>query len=181
MISATDRRRLLEIARVAIGAHLGMNASAFVDALADARGGGAFVSLHGPDGLRGCIGYIESDEPVSRLVAQCAVAAATRDPRFPRVTAAELPLLNIEVSVLGPLEPVRDLGDVAVGRHGVVVEKRAHRGLLLPQVAVEWNWDAETLIGEACLKAGLSRDAWRLGATLWRFEAEVFAESRERA
>jgi AmmeMemoRadiSam system protein A len=180
MTSPSDRRRLLEIARAAIGAHLGIQATEPIDALGDRCGGGAFVSLHGRQGLRGCIGHIESDEPVSRLVARCAVAAATRDPRFPAVTRPELPFLHIEVSILGPLEPVRVLGDVAVGRHGVVVEKGVYRGLLLPQVAVEWDWDAETFVSQACLKAGLAADAWKLEATLWRFEAEVFAESRGR-
>jgi uncharacterized protein (TIGR00296 family) len=78
--------------------------------------------------------------------------------------------------VLGPLEPVASLEDIEIGRHGLVIELGWHRGLLLPQVATEWEWDRQTFVEQTCHKAGLPRDAWQKGAKLWKFEAEVFGE-----
>jgi uncharacterized protein (TIGR00296 family) len=80
----------------------------------------------------------------------------------------------VEISVLGPLERVEALGEIVVGRHGLLVEHDRRRGLLLPQVATDYRWTAEIFVEQTCLKAGLSRDGWHRGATLWRFEAEVF-------
>jgi uncharacterized protein (TIGR00296 family) len=110
------------------------------------------------------------------VVTRCAVAAGSTDPRFPPITRTELDELDIEISLLGPLEPIAGPEDIAVGRHGLVVEMGWQRGLLLPQVATEWNWDAETFLSHTCHKAGLPRDAWKHGAKLWRFDAEVFGE-----
>lgn len=99
------------------------------------------------------------------------------DPRFDPVAPAEVRHLSVEISVLGPREPVYARDDVVVGRHGLLVEKGWRRGLLLPQVAVEWRWDAATFIAQTCHKAGLPTDAWPdRGAALFRFEAEVFGE-----
>jgi uncharacterized protein (TIGR00296 family) len=88
----------------------------------------------------------------------------------------EVDEVMIEISLLGPLEHITGAADVVIGRHGLVVEQRGQRGLLLPQVAVEWQWDADTFLAHACHKAGLPREAWKHGASLWRFEAEVFSE-----
>ncbi|MEN3337520.1 MAG: uncharacterized protein V7647_1196, partial [Acidobacteriota bacterium] len=111
-------------------------------------------------------------------VLRCAGDAATADPRFPRVAPAELPELSVEVSVLGPLEPVdpMDPAAIAVGRHGLVAEQGHRRGLLLPQVASERGWTVEQFLQQTCIKAGLAADAWRRGARIWRFDAEVFGE-----
>ena len=181
MTSDTDRRALLQLARHAIVAHV--TGQPPVVPLLDgalARGGGAFVTLHTGGELRGCIGHIADDEPLGRVISRCAVAACSDDPRFPPVGRAELDALDIELSLLGPLEPIAGPGDIDIGRHGLVVELGWKRGLLLPQVATEWHWDAETFLAHACLKAGLPKDAWRHGATLWRFEAEVFGEPSPR-
>ena len=104
------------------------------------------------------------------------------DPRFVdyfrSVTPeSELAELSIEVSLLGPLEPVSSSAEVEIGRHGLVIERGRRRGLLLPQVACEWGWDAETFLAQTCRKAGLPLDAWRSGARIWRFEAEVFGDT----
>jgi uncharacterized protein (TIGR00296 family) len=104
------------------------------------------------------------------------VSAATGDPRFPPVGRGELSGLDLEVSVLGPREAIGGPDEILVGRHGVIVERDGRRGVLLPQVAVEWRWDAARFVAETCRKAGLPSDAWQRGARLWRFEAEVFAE-----
>ena len=126
-----------------------------------------------PDGSR----WPLRSRPLGRVIARCAIAAGTEDPRFPAVTPGELHELEIELSIMGPLEPVADLGEIHIGRHGLVVEQGWHRGLLLPQVATEWHWDVRDFVAETCRKAGLSRDAWKSGAKIWKFEAEVFGES----
>ena len=136
------------------------------------------MTLHKRGELRGCIGHIEPTEPIGRVVPRCAVAACSSDSRFPPVAAGELDVIDIEISLLGPLEAIAGPQEISVGRHGLVVERGWRRGLLLPQVAAEWGWDAETLLSHTCLKAGLAHDAWRKGAQVWRFEAEVFSEVR---
>jgi AmmeMemoRadiSam system protein A len=178
MTSDHDRALLLRLAREAISAHVGVvRADVPVMSGVLARLGGAFVTLHNHGDLRGCIGHIEPTEPLGGVVARCAVAACSSDPRFPRIAPAELDEIDIEISLLGPIEPIAGPQDVEVGRHGLVVESGRQRGLLLPQVAIEWSWDAEAFLAQTCHKAGLPRDAWKHGAKLWRFEAEVFGEA----
>jgi len=175
--SDADRTLLLRLARRAIAAHVtGSPPPALELAGVLTRPSGVFVSLHNHGDLRGCIGHIEPTDPLGRIVVRCAVAACSTDPRFPAVTAAELPDLDIELSLLGPLEPIAAAGDIEIGRHGLVVEHGWNRGLLLPQVATEWNWDAASFLAHTCHKAGLPTDAWQKGARIWRFEAEVFGE-----
>jgi AmmeMemoRadiSam system protein A len=180
MTSEHDRQLLLQLAREAIAAHV--RQSTIQSATRDpqpailARPGGAFVTLHKRGDLRGCIGHIEPTEPLGRVVPRCAVAACSSDPRFPPVAAGELDALDIEISLLGPLEAIAGPQDIVVGRDGLVVERGWQRGLLLPQVATEWGWDAQTFLAHTCQKAGLPRDAWQKGAKVWRFEAEVFGE-----
>lgn len=177
MTSEIDRHRLLQIARASVHAHVhGDPPPAPGESDLDARRGGAFVTLHCDGRLRGCIGHIEADEPLPRVVARCAISACSADPRFPPVATAELDGISIELSILGPLEPIRGPHDIEIGRHGLVVEKGWRRGLLLPQVAVEWHWDRERFLDHTCRKAGLPPDAWKYGAAVWRFEAEVFGE-----
>ena len=177
MTSDADRRLLLSLAREAIAAHVsGNHMSEPPLAGVLQRIGGAFVTIHNRGDLRGCIGHVEADEPLGRLIPRMAVAACSSDPRFPAVTERELPRLDLEISLLGPLEPAASAEDIEIGRHGLVVELGWHRGLLLPQVATEWKWDRETFLAHTCHKAGLPRDAWRNGATIFRFEAEVFGE-----
>ncbi len=180
MTSEHDRDLLLRLAREALAAHVG-TAPAHVpgDAGILAQPGGAFVTLHNHGELRGCIGHIEPTEPIGKVVTRCAVAAGTTDPRFPPITRRELDELQIEISLLGRLEPIAGPEDIEVGRHGVVVEQGWQRGLLLPQVAAEWQWDAETFLAQTCHKAGLPRDAWKHGARAFRFEAEVFGEAKK--
>ena len=130
--------------------------------------------------LRGCVGRVESDRPLDETVRDVARAAAGEDPRFPALRPAELAHVVIEVSVLGALEPCAGPDALIAGRHGVLVEQGGRRGLLLPQVAVEQGWSASACVAQACVKAGLRPDAWRRGAALFRFEAEVFEEDCRR-
>jgi len=138
--------------------------------------GAAFVSLHYQGRLRGCIGTLRAERPLHRMVAQMALSAAFDDPRFPPLTKSELPGVDIEVSRLSPLVPALP-EEICPGRHGVCVTQGDHRGVFLPQVALEYHWDRETLLRELCRKALLPPDAWRRpGTTLMLFEAEVFGE-----
>jgi len=176
--SAEEQRTLLRAARESIAAHLGgrrPDLPAATGALARKRG--AFVTLHGRDGeLRGCVGLLRSDGSLLETVARMAVAAAVEDGRFDPVTAAELRELRVEISALGPLEPIRP-EDVEVGRHGLLVSYGSRRGVLLPQVPIEYGWDRETFLAHTCGKAGLPEDPWRKpGVELLAFTAEVFGE-----
>lgn len=137
--------------------------------------GAAFVTLRRGEALRGCIGWTEARAPLYRTVQECAAAAATQDPRFFPVTPAEMDGLDIEISVLSPLSLVRP-EDVAVGVHGLLIRKGTKRGLLLPQVPVEYGWGRRTFLSQVCEKAGLPPDTWREGAELYSFTAEVFGE-----
>ena len=107
-------------------------------------------------------------------VIRTAIYAATEDPRFTPVTPEELNDLEIEISVLTPLKKIDNPRLVQVGKHGLVIAMGRNRGLLLPQVPVENNWDRETFLDQACLKAGLPADAWKKGAEISVFEAIVF-------
>jgi AmmeMemoRadiSam system protein A len=136
---------------------------------------GAFVSLHKKGHLRGCIGYVHATRSLCRTVMEAAEAAASRDPRFPPVQAVELPDLDVEISVLSLVRAVRP-EEVQVGTHGLLITQDRHQGLLLPQVAFEHQWDRELFLEETCRKAGLAPDAWRRGATIEAFTADVFGE-----
>ena len=174
-LTESSRQTLLNIARTAIVGHV----SGLPFSSPDAAGelglcAGAFVSIHHDDRLRGCIGHIEADQALALVVARSAVAACSADPRFAPLAAAELAHVDIEISVLGPLERVADVEEIVVGRDGLLVERGRYRGLLLPQVAVEWRWDRNTFLEQTCHNAGLPPDAWRSGAAVRRFEANVF-------
>jgi len=181
-LDASQRTGLLGIARRALGGYLGTGK---IPPEEGAQGklaapGAAFVTLTKNGRLRGCIGYTEAVAPLYKVVQECAVAAATEDPRFPPVSLNELSSLRVEISVLTPLVPILP-EEVEVGRHGLMVEQGRMRGLLLPQVAVESGWDRETFLDQTCVKAGLSPSAWRHGATLRAFTAEVFGEEENAA
>ena len=138
---------------------------------------GVFVSLHKAGALRGCIGYIVSHNPVYQTVIDAAVSAAFNDPRFNPLRADELDSLDIEISLLSPPVEVSDPEEIKVGRDGLIITEGHYRGLLLPQVATEYGWDRETFLAHTCNKAGLPSDAWKHGALIERFEAQVFGET----
>ncbi len=138
---------------------------------------GAFVTLKIHGSLRGCIGYVIAREPLWLTVRDNVLNAALHDPRFPALTAEELPRTKIEISALTPLEFVDDPSDVEVGRDGLMIERGSARGLLLPQVPVEHGWDRDTFLDQTCHKAGMEPGCWRDQATrILRFRAEVFSE-----
>ncbi|MCK4755655.1 AmmeMemoRadiSam system protein A [candidate division WOR-3 bacterium] len=136
---------------------------------------GIFVTLNKHGNLRGCIGRIISDQPLYVSCQLMAKAAALEDPRFPLVTEKELPDLEIEISVLTPLERVKNFDDIVIGRDGLYIIKGHYRGLLLPQVAAEYGWTVEEFLEETCHKAGLPSNAYKEKDTeIYKFSAEVF-------
>lgn len=178
MLSDTHKQALLDLARRAVFAQVAHAATPAPPDIELPHASGAFVTIRRNGALRGCLGALQCPDGLAREVARCAADAASRDPRFPPVSPAELSDLSVEVSVLGPLEKIdpHDRDAVAIGRHGLLAEQGRRRGLLLPQVATEWGWTPEQFLSQTCLKAGLPADAWRNGAGIHRFEAEVFGE-----
>ncbi|HEY2321870.1 MAG TPA: AmmeMemoRadiSam system protein A [Thermoanaerobaculia bacterium] len=180
MLNVPQRKQLLTLARESIaavfaGKRLEPAADAYDDDLR--RPAGAFVTLTENDDLRGCIGSIEPVAPLYLAVAQSAVNAAFRDPRFQSLRSDELPRIEIEISVMGPIERVVNVDDIVVGRDGLIIRRGGYAGLLLPQVATEYGWDRETFLEQTCYKAGLPRHSWReAGTTIEKFAAEVFGE-----
>jgi uncharacterized protein len=194
VVTRTEAHSAILLARRAIEARLGPNppkdpaapfqGSAMAPIFDERRG--VFVTLKAhPSGLlRGCIGYPLPVHPLRLAVPRMAVAAAVEDPRFPPLSAREWPHVRLEISVLTPPElmdgtsPVDRVNGVMVGRDGLIVEADGEAGLLLPQVAAEEGWDAETFLAATSEKAGLGLDAWRRpDAVVYRFSAEVFAET----
>jgi AmmeMemoRadiSam system protein A len=138
---------------------------------------GAFVTLHRRGRLRGCVGQLPGRDSLAEVVAHCARSAALHDSRFEPVTSAELSEIEIEVSVLSALEDVT-LGAIEPGKHGLVVSQGRQRGVLLPQVATQFNWGAQRFLEETCVKAGLDREAWKDPTTkVQAFTAEVFSDA----
>ena len=176
--SPSERSLLLKLAHASIEA--AVEGREFAPAgpsahLAEPRG--VFTTIYLRGQLRGCVGYVFALAPLYRGVAETARAAAFDDSRFMPVSRDEAYELEVALSVLSPLAPIAP-AQVEIGRHGLLVSKVGHRGLLLPQVPVEHGWDRITFLEQTCLKAGLAEDAWKKGATLEGFTAEVFGDCR---
>jgi AmmeMemoRadiSam system protein A len=143
---------------------------------------GAFVTITKNGELRGCIGYVSPVQPLIETVRDVAALAASRDPRFPPVTPAELGELQYEVSVLSPFRRVLDVREIRVGQHGLLMKKGDHEGVLLPQVPVEAGWDRKTFLEGTARKAGLPPSAWKDDDTdIFLFSALVFNEGKSPA
>jgi AmmeMemoRadiSam system protein A len=181
-LTEAQQKLLLRLAREALEASVVTQRLPEIAPFADARFEccGAFVSLHKFEHLRGCIGHIEALKPLDETVRECAFSAALSDPRFEPVMPEELRDLRIEISVLSPFYEISP-EHLQVSQHGLLISRGLHRGLLLPQVAVHWKWDRERFLKETCRKAGLDEDAWRHGAKIEAFTAQVFAEPAEPA
>ena len=137
---------------------------------------GAFTTVYSRGQLRGCVGYPAATMPLYRAVIETAQSAAFEDPRFVPITLSEVPDLRVSISVLSLVFSIR-ADDVVVGRHGLIVSQHGSRGLLLPQVPLEHGWDRVTFLEQTCRKAGLPLNAWKSGAKLEAFTAEVFGDS----
>ena len=177
MLTADQRRYLLALAHASIERQVRGGAGIETETMPLPDASGVFVTIKQRGQLRGCLGTLQNRAGLAAEVVRCAADSASEDPRFPPVTAGELPDLSLEISVLGPLEAIEPRPDAfTLGVHGLVVEHGLQRGLLLPQVATEWGWDEEQFLRQTCIKAGLPTDAWRTGARIFRFAAEVFGD-----
>jgi len=177
-LSDDDRKAILELAaqgvREAVLHGLPLSTYPTFGIFVEPRG--LFVTLHHGKKLRGCIGVIEGSAPLGENLARCAADAALRDPRFAPLRPEELAGLEIEVSLLTPIHPIR-ADELEIGRHGLMVERGLQRGLLLPQVATEHRFSREQFLAETCVKAGLPRESWKEPETrLYGFECEIVAE-----
>ena len=141
---------------------------------------GAFVTLTQKGRLRGCIGAVESRDPLYKTVAAMAVQAALDDPRFPPLTLEELPKTHIEISLLSPLQRISKIQAIKMGTHGVMLHISGRRGLYLPQVGTQTGWNVETFLSNICSeKMGLPGDAWkRPEAEIYTFTVESIEEAR---
>jgi AmmeMemoRadiSam system protein B/AmmeMemoRadiSam system protein A len=136
---------------------------------------GIFVTINKHGNLRGCIGRLIGDQPLYLTCQRMARAAALEDPRFPPVTKDELLDLEIEISILTPMQQVKDKNEIVIGRDGLLIRKGMYSGVLLPQVASEYGWDVDEFLAQTCYKAGLPTDALKSKETeIYRFSAEVF-------
>ena len=143
---------------------------------------GAFVTLRTHGKLRGCIGRMVSDIPLHKLVSEMAVSAAKEDPRFSHIKPSELEGLEIDISVLSPLQKVDDPLNLELGRHGIYIKKGSSNGCFLPQVATETGWTKEEFLSQCCrMKAGLSSDAWKnKNVDVYIFTAEIISENNNK-
>jgi AmmeMemoRadiSam system protein A len=177
MLTSDQQRTLLDLARASIHAQVSGRPPAAAGPMELPDASGVFVTIKQRGQLRGCLGTLQNQRGLAAETIRCAADSATEDPRFPPVQPGELPELSLEISVLGPLEPIPpEPAAFRVGTHGLVVEQGIRRGLLLPQVAVEWGWTEEQFLRQTCVKAGLPPDAWQHGARVYRFAAEVFGD-----
>jgi uncharacterized protein (TIGR00296 family) len=190
MFSDEDGRLAVKAARSVVESHVKRESLPKLDLPNGFKNkSGVFVTLttHPRGDLRGCIGYPEPLLALEDALRDSAVSACSRDPRFPPVKRDELDTISIEVSLLTPPEEIKVKKPaelpmhVVVGSDGLIVQRGLNRGLLLPQVPVEWEWGPEEFLSHTCLKAGLTPDAWlRDGTKVFKFQAEVFSEDTPR-
>ncbi|MBU0684433.1 MAG: TIGR00296 family protein [Thermoplasmatota archaeon] len=188
MFSDEDGRLAVKIARAAVESHV--RRTKFEEPKVPdifKKNYGVFVTLttYPDDQLRGCIGYPEPVMPLINALKDAAISACSRDPRFPEVKPEELKRIRVEASLLTEPEEVKVkkpreyISCVKIGEDGLIMQRGYARGLLLPQVPVEWHWDAEEFLCQCCLKAGLMPDSWlQEGTKIFKFQAEVFSEDK---
>jgi AmmeMemoRadiSam system protein A len=175
-LSPADRATLLRVAHESIAA--GADGRSYSPGQAEgvlSEPRGVFTTLYRRGQLRGCVGYVSAVRPLVNAVAETAQAAAFEDTRFAPVEREEVAEIQVSLSVLSPTFPISP-EQIQIGRHGLMIRQHGHRGLLLPQVATEHNWGVETFLEQTCFKAGLPGDAWKHGAEIEAFTAEVFSD-----
>ena len=179
MLDKSDKSTLLKLARRTLEIYFKQEPVETVQAdrpeLLEYKG--AFVTLHQGEDLRGCIGQLQPDRELYKVVQHCTLGAAFEDSRFPPLQHEELEGLDIEISVLTPFSRIKDIDEITVGKHGLYIVQGYYRGLLLPQVAEQYGWDSNTFLEQTCYKAGLNESAWKDPRTeIYIFEADIFSE-----
>ncbi len=181
ILTIEEQQSLLNLARIEIGKRLDIDCSDYkyqpFELFKEERG--AFVTIHLHGDLRGCIGYIEPVASIEETIKDMAISAAFRDPRFMPLSKDEFSEIDLEISILSPIELVKDPNEIIVGQDGLIITKNGKKGLLLPQVPVEQNWDRITFLEHLCLKAGLSPNSWLDNPVLQKFSAVVFGEKND--
>lgn len=178
-LNAADRQTLLAIAKKAVREKV-LHKRIYEPktnspALLQSRG--AFVTLTKEGRLRGCIGYTAPLKALYLTVRDVAISAALSDPRFNAVGKEELDQLDYEISVLSPFRHVRDVKEIEIGKHGLLIKRGDYAGLLLPQVAADYGWDRQTFLQQTCRKAGLPANAWKdEDSDIFIFTAFVFSK-----
>ncbi len=182
-LNRKEQEILLKIARATLISHLTgspslkevLHEAIITDRMKEKRG--VFVTLKKSGHLRGCIGYIQGVKPIFEAVQDNARSASTKDYRFPPMNSSEIDKVKIEISVMSPLTQIDSLDEIKVGRDGLVIEHRRRRGVLLPQVATENNWNKEEFLNAICRKAGLPESTWKKEKpVIKKFSAQVFSE-----
>ena len=178
LLKLDQQRFLLELARKSIKYHLDTGKSLHIEnpagILKEKRG--AFVTLKTANNLKGCIGYPIPHQALYLTVMEAAEMAAFKDFRFDPLKKEDLPNTKIEISVLSLPWKITDTREIEMGKHGIIISQGINRGLLLPQVPIEWGWDLATYLRHGCLKAGLDEDTWEQGVKIEIFTAQVFSE-----
>lgn len=178
-LSLKQKEALLKLARDSILTHFEGKLPQMPEDELFRQKRGLFVSLHQGEELRGCIGYIKGYNTIAASVVEMARAAAFDDNRFSPIRREEMPLITIEISLLGDLIPVESHAEIQIGRDGLYLQHPYGSGLLLPQVATDWGWDVPTFLRQICQKAGLPYGILQdEQARLFRFTASVFAENQ---
>jgi len=179
-LTLTEKQTLLNLARNTISAYLAtgkvqeVDTAGFPDKLMEHSG--AFVTLNKQGKLRGCIGRFNADMPLHKVVQEMAISAATLDHRFSTVTQDELKHIEIEISVLTPMQKIKSIDEIELGRHGIYIKKGSNSGTFLPQVAIQTNWSLEEFLGHCARdKAGIGWEGWK-NADIFTYEAYVFGE-----
>jgi AmmeMemoRadiSam system protein A len=182
MLNREERASLLKLARDTIYARLHRESAPDFKLSSKVleQPCGAFVTLHKQGALRGCIGLVQAVKPLYQTVREMATASAFDDPRFPPLKKEEFNEIDLEISVMSPPRRIGDVKEIEVGRHGIIIKKGFHQGLLLPQVAKEQGWGREIFLEHTCYKAGLMGDCWKSDETeIYIFSAEVFGEKEK--
>lgn len=179
LLNAAEEEILLDIARTSIESHV-CNTKVCVVPREERRLNfkhGCFVTIKQKGKLRGCIGNFQSELPLFKEVSEIAIASASNDPRFYPLKIHDLDSISLQISVLSPLIKINNIDEIIIGKHGIYLECGHYRGVLLPQVAVENNWDRTTFLNQTCIKAGLLATAWQeSNADIYIFSAQVFGD-----
>jgi hypothetical protein len=179
-LNEQEKKELLSIARRTIEQYVNKNTIPEIETVKLSTNiktkCGVFVTLHKLGMLRGCIGHFEADKPLYKIVQEMAVAASTQDYRFSHVKPNEVKELEIEISALTPMQKIKSIDEIELGKHGIYIKKGSRGGTFLPQVATETGWTKEQFLGYCAQdKAGIGWEGWK-DADIYTYEALVFSE-----
>jgi uncharacterized protein len=182
-LSSHDKKQLISLAHFSIESGFRPNHETVVETENSpvlSSKAGAFVTITINNKLRGCIGYIQSDDELSKTVMDAAFQAAFHDPRFSPLSESEFNQIKLEISILSEAFPLSNYDEIVLGTHGLILENEGRKALLLPQVPIEHNMDRDTYLSTLCIKAGLYEYYWKeKQLNLKGFTATVFSENDE--